>query len=158
RQWWNVPAKYAKAQQIADDERRRSTEAATAGGARAHNNRFDAMRHAEWSRRMATEIDPISARVFGAAHELEGAMPSPQTLQTWGAPRWLREVAQARDWHDQPEAEALMDVRNNAEGRRAAAEGRAINPANLQVGLDQPVAGNPAYPRARPRGAGPGRR
>ena len=38
----------------------------------AHNNALDAMRHARWSLRMATEIDPISSRLIGAEHELEG--------------------------------------------------------------------------------------
>lgn len=49
-----------------------------------------------------------------------------------------------------------MDMRNNAEGRRAAYERRPVNPANLQTVLDSPSPSNPAYPRARPRGGGPG--
>jgi uncharacterized protein DUF6973 len=147
KQWWNVPAKYAKAKQIADDERRRSIlEAHAAGFADAHDNRFDAMRHARWSQRMSTEIGPVSARLFGAVHEFENGLPSPETLSRWHAPSGLQDLAALRDWHEQPEAEGLMDRRNNAEGRRAAAQGRTINPGNLQTSIGRsPPAGNPAY-------------
>lgn len=158
RQWWNLPAKHAKAKEIAAEERRRSIESAVAAGERAHNSRFDAQRHAEWSRRMASEIDPLSARVFGAIHELEGSLPSPETLRARGAPGWLQNLARSREWHDQPAAEALMDVRNNAEGRRAAAEGRPVNPANLQTRPGTPAAGNPAYRQAGPQRARSDRR
>jgi hypothetical protein len=44
-----------------------------AGAFRAniHNGPLDAWRHAEWSRRMAEEIDPVRARLFGFGHEVE---------------------------------------------------------------------------------------
>lgn len=157
QQWWNLPAKYDKAKQIAWEERQRSI--ALAGDAGAHDNAFDAMRHARWSQRMATEIDPISSRLFGAEHEIEGSlMPSPARLKRWNAPDWLQDAARARDWHEQPAAEALMDMRNNAEGRRAAAEGRPIRPGNLQVRLGEPSPSSDAYPPARPRDSARARR
>ena len=71
-QRWNPLAKYDKAKQIAQEERERSI--AQAGDVGAHDNGFDALRHARWSQRMATEIDPISARLFGAEHEIEGSL------------------------------------------------------------------------------------
>ena len=157
KQWWNVPAKVAKAKEIAQQERERSlVDAGSQGLSSAHNNAPDAMRHARWSQRMVTEIDPISARLFGIAHEFEGSLPAPDRLKRWNAPQSLQQLARDRDWHDQSDSEALMDMRNNAEGRRAAQERRAVNPANLQIQLNAPSVLNPAYPRARPRGGGPG--
>jgi len=68
KQWWNVVAKKAKAEQIAQEERNRSILLAHERGLPdAHDNEFDARRHAAWSQRMVTEIDPVSARLFGAA-------------------------------------------------------------------------------------------
>ena len=135
RQWWNLPGKFGRAQAIGEEGAARARRVSRAQGLpNSHNNAYDAVRHARWSQRMANEIGPVTATVAGYAHELRGML------------------------HGQPGAEARMDPRNNAEGRRAADERRAIRPENLQVRLDVPSASNGAYPRARPRGGGPGSR
>jgi hypothetical protein len=128
KRWWDLPAKLELGHRIAREELAASVAAAEATGTRAaHNNAYDAMRHARWSERMAQEIGPSFAALAGLEHELEN------TLQGQGR------------------AEALMDLRNNAEGRRAAADHRPIDPRNLQTGLSQPApAGNPAYAPAAP--------
>lgn len=116
KQWWNLGAKYRKARQIASEERRRSISAAKMHGLpNAHNNDFDAMRHARWSQRMAQEIDPVTAFFAGAGHEIENT------------------------FEGQPLAEAAMDLQNNAEGRRAARDNRAIDPRNLRRSIDEPA-------------------
>lgn len=77
-------------------------------GHRGHNNLDDATRHAEWSRRMAEEINPLTSTLAGWGHELENIINDKQSL---GGTR--------------------MDLHNNAEGRRAAAEGGQIDPKSL---------------------------
>lgn len=124
KQWWNLQAKIHKARQIAGEELQTSiANAREAGLPDAHNNSYDALRHARWSQRMADEIGPVFARVAGLEHELEGSL-----------------------LHGQGMDEALMDLRNNAEGRRAGAEHRPIDPRNLQSGPSQRApTGNPTY-------------
>ncbi|TAJ70700.1 MAG: hypothetical protein EPO51_16555 [Phenylobacterium sp.] len=108
KQFWNLPAKLDRARAIADEEGRAAWGAARAQGvSRPHNNALDAQRHARWSERMAREIDPVTSFLVGTGHELAEMF--------------------------QPRAEALMDFRNNAEGRRAAREGRPIDPTRLQA-------------------------
>lgn len=116
QQWWNVPAKLDRAGEIAQEELDRSRRASEAAGlGRPHNNRFDAARHAEWSRRMSTEIDPLTSFLVGTGHEGQNLIEF------------------------QPIGEIVMDLRNNAEGRRAAAERRAVNPSNLQIRPNGPL-------------------
>ena len=154
KQWWNLPAKVAAGERIAQEEHVRAQRLDPDHD--PHDDAYDAMRHARWSNRMATEIGPIFSRLAGAEHEFEDALPSPKTLARYGAPEGLQQLARRRQWHDEPDAEALMDKRNNAEGRLAAAQGRPIDPNRLQTGLDRPVPGNKAYLQARPRGGGGG--
>lgn len=96
---------------------------------RGHNDAGDALRHAELSRRLASQIDPGTAYLAGVAHEIENSLPV-----SWQrfAPARLREHA-AENWHGQDPAEARMDLNNNAEGRRAAWEGRPVDPNRLQI-------------------------
>jgi hypothetical protein len=130
KRWWDLPAKGELAHQIAGQELARSREAARdAGDDNPHNDAFDAMRHARWSQRMAEEIGPRFAWLAGTEHELEGGLGG------------------------QPMAEAMMDLRNNAEGRRAAAEGRPIAARNLQISVNGPASpGNAAYREPSPGG------
>jgi hypothetical protein len=72
-----------------------------------HNDPEDAMRHAEWSRRMTAEVNPAIAFLAGWQHEIAGTL------------------------RGQPMSELFMDLNNNREGREAAAEGRAVDPNNL---------------------------
>lgn len=62
------------------------------------------MRHAEWSHRMVQEINLFTAWVAGTGHEIQGML------------------------HGQPWAEMLMDLHNNAVGRRS---GSTINQSLL---------------------------
>ena len=55
---------YNRAEEIAKEE-------LTKRGQGNHNNEGDAMRHAEWSRRMAEELCSIKAWSFGTAHEVD---------------------------------------------------------------------------------------
>ncbi len=137
-QWWNLPAKYAAAQRIKADVLRNYP---------GWNDAGDAARHAEPSRRMASEIDPTTAFFAGAAHEAENTIPS-ELAQF--APGFLQ--AHAREnWHGQGTPERLMDERNNAEGRRAAREHRLVDPARLQTSPAGPVPPSAPYQQHRPR-------
>lgn len=100
---WDIADKIARGRQIADDELKRH--------AGHHNNLGDARRHAEWSRRMTTEIGPVFSAAAGLQHELQGL------------------------WEGQPLGEAAMDMRNNIEGIRAGLAGRAVDEERL---VDQP--------------------
>ena len=63
--WWDIPAKFKRAQEIADEE------LAEHGG---HNDCDDANRHAEWSKRMADELGGWFSDLAGTGHELEGLL------------------------------------------------------------------------------------
>jgi hypothetical protein len=104
RRWWDLPAKYEVANAIADEEMARHVG--------HHNDHGDALRHAEWSRRMADEVGPTFSMAAGIAHEIEGAS------------------------RGQPLSEAVMDLNNNIEGVTAANQNRRIDQANLQ---DRPI-------------------
>jgi hypothetical protein len=86
-----------------------------------HNDVGDAMRHAEWSNRMSTEVGVSTALVVGVGHELDGMI------------------------HGQPAAEFYMDMNNNREGRHAAEEQRPINTANLITNTDSADANKKQY-------------
>lgn len=120
KQWWNLQAKLDAVQPIRLQEEMIH---------RGRNDHDDAMRHAEWSRRMAEEIDPVTSQLVGIGHELEGSFAH--------RPTWLFKGTA------QPASEAMMDMRNNAEGIRSFREGRPIDPRRLQ---DRPL------PLLAPRG------
>lgn len=128
KQWWNVPAKYHAAKTIKDEMLSRFP---------GWNNAGDAQRHAELSRRMAVEIDPITAAAAGYAHELDNSIPSQASRLI---PPWLPQLHEhaRQNWRGQGAPEMKMDLRNNAEGRRAARSGRPVNPANLQTAPQAP--------------------
>lgn len=98
--WWDLPANFDRARQIANEE--------LAKRPSGHNNAEDAMRHAEWSRRMVEEINDFTAWVAGTGHELDGVFRG----QPWG--------------------EAFMDLHNNAVGREAGRNRSPVNPNDLQ--------------------------
>jgi hypothetical protein len=85
--WWDLPANFGRAREIAAEELARRPN--------SHNDLGDAMRHAEWSRRMTQEINPFTAWMAGTGHELEGML------------------------HGQPWSEMLMDLHNNRIGRES---------------------------------------
>ncbi|WP_291330359.1 RHS repeat-associated core domain-containing protein [Desulfovibrio sp. UCD-KL4C] len=84
-----------------------------------HNNEGDAMRHAEWSRRMTEELGSTRAWAFGVAHEIDGLI------------------------NNQPWSEAMMDIKNNAEGRAAANEERPVDHSKLQKSPKKGLTINP---------------
>ena len=115
KQWWNLPAKFDAVQPI-----RLQEEMIHPG----RNNHDDAMRHAEWSRRMAEEFDPGFSQVVGIGHEITGMFPHRDPDSGGRAP-------------GQGLSEARMDMINNTEGIRSWQEGRPIDPSKL---ADHPVA------------------
>ena len=122
RQWWNLQAKIDLGTRIGDEERMIYI---------GHqNDPEDALRHAEWSRRMAEDIGPIFSGVAGLGHEIQNTLG-------WGAPR-------------QPLNEAIMDMHNNAEGIRSSREKRPINPRQLQT-RPRPMPWSSPAPKAHVR-------
>jgi len=123
RQWWNLPAKIAAGRRIANEELQKYP---------THNDAGDAMRHAEWSQRMAKEIGPIFSRLAGLEHEGQNIVDSvDQNIGRFVDPEAYagRPVAGV----GQTIAESGMDLRNNAAGIRAARDGSPIDPAGLKV-------------------------
>lgn len=99
--WWDVPANFNHARQIAIEElQNRPTD---------HNNIGDALRHATWNKRMVEEIGPGTAWFAGTGHEFENL------------------------FEGGPLDEILMDLNNNAEGRKAARENRPIDKNKLEI-------------------------
>jgi hypothetical protein len=90
-----------------------------------HNDADDAIRHAEWNRRMFSEIGPFTALSAGLGWEVAGIV------------------------NGQPWRETLMDLHNNAEGRIAAAQARSVNPRDLVMQPGQ--VGSIYNPYARPQ-------
>lgn len=113
--WWDIPANIGKAIEIGGEEVKKR-------GAGNHNNEGDAMRHAEWSRRMSEEVGPGTSWVAGMANEVKGLLNG----QPWG--------------------EAMMDIKNNAEGRAAAREGRPVDRSKLQKKPKDGFQANPYDP------------
>lgn len=107
-----------------------------------HNDEGDAQRHAEWSKQMADELGAGFSGLAGVQHEIEGLRPRVRR----GDEVWrfgpLR-VPEVQIDPGQPLAEAMMDMRNNAEGIMASVQGRPINPSQLQTS-----------PARRPNGRG----
>jgi hypothetical protein len=91
---------YGRAREIADEELELH---------HGHNDADDALRHADWSRRMQTEIGPFTSWSAGTLHEVDNLL------------------------HGGPWRESMMDLHNNAEGRSAASQNRSIDPNNLRI-------------------------
>ncbi len=134
KQWWNLPAKLRRAEQIANQEKARASAEAAAALSDPRNTMFDAKRHARWSQRMTREIDPTTAALVGYGHEA-------QNLLEGAAQAGLH---QARPWRydsldnpfprmSQTFDEIQMDLHNNSAGRRAGREGRGIADRDLRT-------------------------
>lgn len=132
---WDIPAKIEIAEQIADEELRRA-------GPFAHNNTDDAQRHARWSQRTAQAAGPIFAEAAGIAHEAQNVFDSVRAHGVSG-PYEPQDRGPARPRLPPTPGETIdesrMDLRNNAEGRRAALERRQIDPGRLQTAPRTPV-------------------
>lgn len=130
KQWWNLPAKFRAADEISKEEEAKAW--AASDPFPPHNNAADAMRHAETSRRLAVGAGPLFSHVAGAGHELKNILIDGMPLR-----------------------ESAMDLRNNAEGLRAASDGRAVRRENLQPRLGAPSPSNFAYNERARRKPGP---
>ena len=97
--WWDLPANFGRAREIAAE--------VLAKYPNSHNEMGDAMRHAEWSQRMASEINPFTAWAAGTGHEVQGMCQG------------------------QPMNEMAMDLHNNGVGRSAGSSGQPINTNQL---------------------------
>ncbi len=97
--WWDLPANFSRAYEIGIEEGRNRPD--------AHNDLGDAMRHAEWNRRMVEETNLFTAWTVGVGYEVSGLIKG------------------------QPLKEASMDLHNNAVGRNAGAIGKPVNPNDL---------------------------
>jgi len=100
--WWDLPANVGRAREIADEEINKRR--------RQHNDIGDAMRHAEWNRRMVEETNTFTAWIAGVGHEVDNLIKD-----------------------DSPWGESMMDLHNNAEGRAAGQQGRQVDINNLQT-------------------------
>ena len=118
-QFWNLPAKFAAANQIKQEELAEFP---------GHNTSGDAMRHAEASRRLAEAAGPVFASAAGLWHEA-------------GNSRW-----RALGGDGQPLSEAAMDLLNNSRGVDAAMRGVPVDPGRLQT---RPLSLSDANVRAR---------
>jgi hypothetical protein len=122
KRWWDLPAKLDLSGAIATDEWLRN------GALR--NGLPDALRHANWSARSAQATGPVFTEAAGVGHELanlgESALGNIHHL--FGGPP-VPSFGEAV-------AESTMDLRNNAAGRRAAAEGRPVRKQDLQLEPD----------------------
>lgn len=140
KRWWDLPAKVEVARRIQSDELARSkADARDAGAPNAHNNRFDAMRHARASQRLAEAAGPRFAEVAGNVHEGVNAFEQlvPAILdQGIGGPYEVGAGRTPGQYLD----EIRMDLHNNAEGRAAAREGRPIDRRRLKVEPSPPPA------------------
>ncbi|MEW6600529.1 MAG: RHS repeat-associated core domain-containing protein [Nitrospirota bacterium] len=99
--WWDIPANFTRAYKISVEER--------ANRPTAHNTSEDAMRHAEWNRRMVEETNSFTAWISGVGHEIDNFI------------------------NGQPWSEGMMDLYNNAVGRAAGRAGVPVDPSKLQV-------------------------
>lgn len=109
------------------------------------------MRHARWSQRTAQAAGPIFAEVAGVAHEVDNLIDSVRKHRTIIGPYERTGQPGMPPTPGETVIESRMDLHNNAEGRRAAREGRQIDPSKLQ---DRP--GAPLL-KAVYRGASSGR-
>jgi len=63
--WWDIPAKIERAQEIAKEELAKH---------HGHNDSDDAARHSEWSKRMADELGGWFSDLVGTGHEIDGLL------------------------------------------------------------------------------------
>lgn len=126
--WWNLPAKIAAGRQIAGEESDKFP---------THNDGGDAMRHAEWSQRMATDIGPVFSTLVGVGHEGQNVFDSLRDSGARYAQERLDPSAAAKKAPPpsigQTLQESAMDMHNNAAGIHAAMAGAPIDLTKLQI-------------------------
>lgn len=132
---WDVAAKVDMAQRIRAEEDHRAW---ATGVGRPHNDARDAMRHARWSQRTAEAAGPIFAEVAGIAHEAENFVDSLAKHRRVIGPYAREGAPDVPPTPGKTMDEIRMDLHNNAEGRRAARDGREIDPTKLRTWPDTP--------------------
>ena len=147
---WDLMAKVQQVGAIYRQEKDRSVRAAPGG--RAEDNRFDAMRHARASQRVTQVVGPSLAALGGYG------------VEALGLARNLGKNALEPLFPDNPRVRtrsflaglsaAEMDLRNDAEGRRAALENRAIQPQDLQNAPRGTIEYEGLYDQPSPRWTG----
>ena len=131
RRFWDIPAKVQVSRQIRDEEYERARQESRAGGSfPPHNDIYDAQRHARWSKRTAEAAGPMFASAVGVLHELDNIG---QAAGRTAEAVFTEKPYDRRTGLIQTLRELPMDLHNNAEGVRAAEEGRAIDPARLRL-------------------------
>jgi len=123
--WWDFSAKKGAGEQIAREESDKF--------AGHHNDAGDAMRHAEWSQRMASDLGPGFSGLVGVYHEGQNLWDN---RSQYLGKRLGRPQYETRPYPPsllQTLSESGMDLRNNAEGIAAAIDGRPIDPSHLQT-------------------------
>jgi hypothetical protein len=130
KQWWNLAAKKAAGERIGHEEDRKF--------AGRHNDAGDAMRHAEWSQRMATDIGPIFSGRAGLYHEGDNLAHAVAGQYGKAYDPLLKGDATAYNVPEHPSitqtlSESGMDLWNNAQGIAAALAGHPIDPSRLQT-------------------------
>ena len=123
--WWDLPAKKAAGEQVGREELAKF-------GWRHHNDMADAIRHAEWSQRMASDLGPAFSGAAGLFHEAQNLWDD--------RAQYLGKRLGVQKYEERPDPPSLlqtlsengMDLCNNAEGVAAAMAGRPINPSHLQ--------------------------
>lgn len=68
--WWDLPANFSRAREIAHQERQNRPF--------AHNNMGDAIRHSEWMRRTVQDTNTFTAWVAGTGHEVDQMLSGSQ--------------------------------------------------------------------------------
>jgi hypothetical protein len=137
KQWWNFAAKAAVARQIVEEESNRFKGQS--------NNLGDAMRHANASRRLTERVGPIYAQGAGIYHEADNlAHAAWDNVKKAIAPNSIPPGTSVPS-PGQAISESLMDLRNNAEGRREALEGRGLDVRRLQTRPVGPVPSSASY-------------
>jgi hypothetical protein len=137
KEWWNLPAKYRAVQRIKGEMLRQFP---------GHDDGGDAVRHAELSRRMAVDIDPVTAAAAGLMHEIDNTVP-----RAWvpSRPAIVHRHAD-ENWWGQRWPERDMDMHNNLEGLRAGMSHRPIDRRVLQTRPAQASAPLPPYGERSP--------
>jgi len=111
---WHVDPVGSAGRQIARYQRAREIGNEVSGQHKGRDNLGDAMRHAEWNRRMVEEVGPLTAWSAGIANEA-------------GRARLGLVKGEPIDW-----AAIKMDLHNNAVGREAGAAGTSVDKNKLR--------------------------
>ncbi|MEW5685790.1 MAG: hypothetical protein AB1942_12805 [Pseudomonadota bacterium] len=128
RRFWDVPGKIAYAEQVMEEERLRSIDEARAAGLPdAHNNAYDARRHARATKRIAEVAGPAFAELAGIGHEAHNMLDSMRVHGVAGPYQAGERMPTPGETWD----ESRMDLESNRVGLDAAINGTPIDESRL---------------------------